>query len=260
MYTKEQLKENLKEMGLLPNDSIMVHSSMKSIGPVEGGGETVINALLEYFDRGLVMMPAHTWAQMGPEHSLYDPATEPACVGILPNLLLKRLGAVRSLHPTHSIVAYGMGAEAYVQGEENCTTPCTPGGCWDRLRKIDAKILLVGVTHIRNTFIHSIEEVYQVPERFTDKPVDFQIKMSDASVKQVSVYRHYNPHTEHISESYDKLSEAFYATEAAKKGKFGDAASILCDAGRLFEVTGRILSHELNCLMDRETIPCEWWK
>ena len=49
MYTKEQLKENLKEMGLLPNDSIMVHSSMKSIGLVEGGAETVIDAIFRFW-------------------------------------------------------------------------------------------------------------------------------------------------------------------------------------------------------------------
>lgn len=260
MYTKENLISDLEQMGLLSTDAVMIHSSMKAIGPVEGGGETVIDALLEYFSEGLVMMPAHTWAQMSEEYSTFHPETEPACVGLLPNLLLKRPGAVRSLHPTHSIVAYGEEASEYIKGEENCTTPCTPGGCWERLRHIRAKILLVGVTHIRNTFIHSVEEVYQVPERFTAKPVAFQIVMPDGQLKEVAVYRHYNPHTAHISESYDKLSEAFYGTGAAKQVKLGDADCILCDAEQLFTVTGRVLSREVNCLMDRKVIPKEWWK
>lgn len=260
MYTKEQLIDDLKKMGLKRADAIMIHSSMKSIGSVEGGGETVIDAFLEYFSEGLVMMPAHTWAQMGPEYAIFDPATEPACVGLLPNLFLKRKGAVRSLHPTHSIVAYGERATEYIAGEENCTTPCTPGGCWDRLREINAKILLVGVTHIRNTFIHSVEEIYDVPERLTPEPMEFQIHMPDGSMKAVTVHRHYNPYTEHISESYDKLSDAFYGTGAARKVCLGDAQCILCEAGKVFEVTGQILSHELNCLMDRDVIPAEWWQ
>ena len=260
MYTKEQLKSDFRKMGLKPTDAIMVHSSMKSIGPVEGGAETVIDALREYFSEGLVMMPTHTWAQMGPEHTLFDPATEPACVGILPNLFMKCEGVVRSLHPTHSIAACGKDAVEYIKGEEDCTTPCSPGGCWDRLRDINAKILLIGVTHIRNTFIHSVEEIYDVPERLTQEPVNFQIRMPDGSIKDVAVHRHYNSYTAHISESYDKLEKAFYDTGAATRGYLGDAECILCDAKSVFEVTGKVLAHELNCLIDRDEIPASWWK
>ena len=35
MYTKEDLKEYLKAMGLTGKETILVHSSMKSIGEVE---------------------------------------------------------------------------------------------------------------------------------------------------------------------------------------------------------------------------------
>ncbi|MBP3888093.1 MAG: AAC(3) family N-acetyltransferase [Cellulosilyticum sp.] len=259
MYTKQNLKQDLEMMGLLSTDTIMIHSSMKSIGNVEGGADTVIDALMEYFSEGLLMTPAHTWAQMSETYSVFDPIREPACVGIIPNLFLKRTGVVRSLHPTHSIAAFGKAAVSYIQGEENCTTPCTPGGCWDRLREIEAKILLVGVTHIRNTFIHSVEEVYEVPERLTAMPTSFQIKMPEGGLKEVKMHRHYNPYTAHISEAYDKLEQAFYDTGAAKKGHFGDAECILCDAKAIFEITGRILERELNCLIDREEIPQEWW-
>lgn len=259
MITKKNLVDDLKNAGLLPTDSVLIHSSMKSVGEVEGRADTVIDAFMEYFCEGRVMFPTHTWAQMSEEYNVFDPAVEPACVGILPNLFMKREGVVRSLHPTHSMAVYGKNAEDYIRGEENCTTPCTPGGCWDRLRSINAKILLIGVNHIRNTYIHSIEEVFDVPERLTKKPVDFKIKMSDGTLKNVSMYRHYNPHTAHISESYDKLTKAFYETGAAKRVKFGDAECILCDAKKLFEVTGRILSHGINCIMDMDEIPEEFW-
>ncbi len=260
MYTKAQLKAFLKAMDLSPSDAVMVHSSMKSIGETEGGADTVIDAFMEYFSEGLFMTPAHTWAQMNDTYSVFDPETEPACVGIIPNLFLKRPGVVRSLHPTHSIVAFGPSAAEYIQGEENCTTPCTPGGCWDRLRTIHAKILLIGVTHIRNTYIHSIEEVCDVPERFTAEPVLFHIKMPDGSLKPVSMYRHFNRHTAHISESFDKLRDAFFETGAAKRVSFGDASCILCEADKLFQITCQVLAHEPNCLIDRESIPADWWK
>ena len=153
VHTKESLMNDLQNMGVNRGDTIMVHSSMKAIGAVEGGADTVIDAFMEYFADGLFMMPTHTWAQMSPEYSLFDPAVEPACVGILPNIFRKREGVVRSLHPTHSIAAYGPRAISYIAGEENVTTPCQPGGCWSRLLEEDAKILMLGCTHIRNTFI-----------------------------------------------------------------------------------------------------------
>ena len=259
MYTKQSLKQDIENMGLLRTDAIMIHSSMKSIGEVEGGADTVIDALMEYFLEGLLMTPAHTWAQMSEAYSVFEPETEPACVGIIPNLFLKREGVVRSLHPTHSIAAFGKEAAFYIQGEENCNSPCTLGGAWDRLREVDAKILLIGVTHIRNTFIHSVEEVYQVPERLTTMPTLFQIKMPHGKLKEVQMHRHYNPYTAHISEAYDKLEQAFYDTGAAKKVRFGDAECILCDAKKVFEVTGKVLEQELNCLIDRAEIPKEWW-
>lgn len=258
-YTKAELKEQLSEMGLKATDAIMVHSSMKSIGNVEGGADTVVDAFMEFFSEGLFMTPTHTWAQMGEEHSLFHPQEEPACVGIIPNIFMHKEGVVRSLHPTHSIAAYGPKATSYIAGEENATSPCMPGGCWDRLRTVNAKILLIGVTHIRNTFIHAIEEVYEVPERFTAEPVPFQIKMPDDSIKEVLVYRHYNRILEHISESYDKMKEGYFETGAAKEVRFGDATCILCDANRLFEVTGAILEQEKNCFIDRDEIPKSWY-
>lgn len=260
IHSKDSLIRNLSEMGLHPSDAIMIHSSMKAIGEVENGADTVIDAFMEYFFGGLLMMPTHTWAQMSAQYNVFDPENEPACVGILPNIFMKREGVVRSLHPTHSMAVYGNGAKEYILNEENCTTPCTPGGCWDRLKDINAKILLVGVNHIKNTYIHSVEEVFNVPERLTEKPVDFVIKMPDGTIKKVSMYRHYNPYTAHISESYDKLTRAFYETGAAKKVQFGDAECILCDARRIYEVMEKILSHSINCVIDCEEIPEAFWR
>ena len=260
VYTKEDLKQHLAEMGLKGTDAVMVHSSMKSIGNVEGGADTVVDAFMEFFAGGLFMTPTHTWAQMSAEYCVFDPKEEPACVGIIPNVFRKREGVVRSLHPTHSIAAFGPMAAEYIKGEENMTTPCQPGGCWERLRQIDAKILLVGVTHIRNTFIHAIEEIFDVPERLTEQPTLFKIKMPDGTLKEVSMYRHYNRILEHISESFDKMEDGYYKTGAAKKVRFGDAQCILCDTNRLVEVTEAILKQEPNCFIDREEIPEAWYE
>ena len=74
-YTKEDLKSCLLKMGLTGKEAIMVHSSMKAIGQVEGGADTVVDALMEYFQNGLLMTPTHTWAQMSKEYHVFDPAS-----------------------------------------------------------------------------------------------------------------------------------------------------------------------------------------
>lgn len=260
MYTKEELIEEIKQMGIQSTDTVLIHSSMKAIGEVEGGADTVLDAWMEYLKDGLLLLPTHTWATMSKTHNVYDPEKEPACVGLLPNLFMKREGVHRSLHPTHSLAAFGRDSKSFLEGEDKVTTPCAVGGCYDRLRNRNAKILLLGVNHVKNTFIHGVEELLDVPERFTEEPITFSIVYPDGSKKEVDMYRHYNKTTAHISESYSKLEEAFYETGAAKKVTFGDATCILCDANRIYEVTVKILSHQKNALMERESIPSEWWK
>lgn len=259
LYTKQNLTKQLAEAGLLPTDTVLIHSSMKSIGLVEGGADTVLDVWMEYFSEGLLLLPTHTWRQMSAEYNVFDPEKEESCVGLLTNLFRKRDGVVRSLHPTHSMAAYGRAAADYIRGEENCNTPCTPGGCYDRLRAVNGKILLVGVGHERNTFIHSVEEVLNVPNRLTDKPTMFYVVMPDGQQKKVYMRRHYNAMQPHISEDFVKLEQAFYDRGAAKRVPFGGASCILCDAEKVFEVTRDVLAPNPECLVTSPVIPRERW-
>ena len=61
MYTKEQLKKQLENVGLKREETILIPASMKSIGEVEGGADTVLAAWIEYFGHGLLLLPTHTW-------------------------------------------------------------------------------------------------------------------------------------------------------------------------------------------------------
>jgi aminoglycoside 3-N-acetyltransferase len=45
MYTKNDLKNQLKNMGLTGNETILIHSSMKSIGDVQDRAEGCASSL-----------------------------------------------------------------------------------------------------------------------------------------------------------------------------------------------------------------------
>lgn len=250
MITKQNLLDDIKNMGIKPSDTIVVHSSMKAIGDVEGGADTVLDALCEYVCDGLVILPTHTWGSMSEKHNVYDSDNEPSCVGLLSNIFMKRPGVVRSLHPTHSIAVFGKRAKAYIENEENCTTPCPRNGCWGRLYDEKSKILLIGVGFERNTFIHSVEEWFDVPERFTKHPTHFKIKMNDGTEKDSFMYRHYNRTCAHLSENFVKIESLCLERGVAKKHNFGKAQGWVCDTVALADLVERLLDENINVFTD----------
>ena len=46
-YTKLDLLQDLADMCLTGQETILIHSSMKSIGPVDGGADTVLDRPLQ---------------------------------------------------------------------------------------------------------------------------------------------------------------------------------------------------------------------
>ena len=276
-YNKQQLKDQLESMGLKGDETILIHSSMKAIGAVDGGADTVLDAWMEYFKDGLLLLPTHTWKTVNADNPVYNPYTTPSCVGLLTNMFMKRDGVIRSLHPTHSMSGYGKNAAEYLAGEEYNNTPCTPGGCYDRLKEVGGKVLLVGVGHERNTYIHSVEEVLNVPNRLSDMPMELVIELQEESnnsgklppynrdegwkkhtdnklCRKVYVRKHYNAQQPHISEDFVKLNQIFLDTGVVRKVKFGDADSLLCDAKGMFNIVRQVIAPDPGCIVTKDTL------
>lgn len=259
-YTSSDLLQDLAAMGLTGQETILIHSSMRSIGAVEGGADTVLDALTAFFVDGLLLLPTHTWKTVRADAPVFDVRRSPCCVGILPELFRQQPGVVRSLHPTHSLAGCGKNAADYLAGEELCNTPCTPGGAYDRLKEVGGKILLIGVTHARNTYIHSVEEVLNVPHRLSDRPMRLQSIDADGNAHTVWMRSHYNAQQPHISEDFVKLRQAYLDCGAAKTVRFGAAACTLCDARKIFEVTRHVLAPDPECIVTAPGIPPERWQ
>ncbi len=249
------LIQDLINMNLKSNDTILIHSSCKKIG---FDAEDILDTLMKYFKDGLLLLPSHTWATINENNPIYDPINTLPCVGILPTLFMKRKNVYRSLHPTHSILAYGNEALEYIKNEEFNNTPATPHGAYDRLRERNAKILLLGVGNERNTFIHSIEEVLNVPNRLSDKPMHLYIKINGKLIDSY-MRRHYNPIEPHISMKFPKLDKAFLTLGAMKEGTFGNAKALVCDANKLFNITKHILRKNPEIIINEEYINDSLW-
>lgn len=260
MFTRENLQENLCSMNINPKGTLLVHSSMKAIGEVEGGAETVLDALCDYMKNGLLVFPTHTWKTVGKSTFVFDSRTEPACVGVLPNLFLKREGVLRSLHPTHSVAALGKDADAYVSGEEYSVTPCPRNGCWGKLIDRDAEILFLGCTLRSNTFIHGVEEWNNIPDRTSDWTQQMTIIGKQGETYEMDAHRHECKQCEDISAHYGKLEPAFLKGRAIRYGHFGNAACIIGKAVEMEKIASSLLQKNPNLFVDDEAIPEKWYE
>ncbi len=166
MITVREVHKFLSEIGVKNTDTVVVHSSMRALGEVEGGCDGLIDAFCSYLTDGLLVIPTHTWGCVGAANPVFDVRNTSPCIGALPTVAAFRKDGVRSLHPTHSVAVFGKRAKEFIFGEEKCTSPCTPGGVWARLYDENAKILLVGVGLNSNTYIHAVDELYNIKQRF----------------------------------------------------------------------------------------------
>lgn len=259
MHTKHDIINALINAGIKPSDTLLVHSSMKAVGQVEGRADTVLDAFIEYLQDGLLIFPTHTWDQMNDEYNVFNPKTEPSCVGVLTNLFRQRPGVIRSLHPTHSVAALGRDAMEYTSREEQFDTPCARNGCWGRLYDRKAKILFLGCSLKRNTFLHSVEEWNQISARLMDKPRQLKIMKPEGSLLDRPMRGHFYSGGD-VSQNYDKMLEPFLHYGIATKCKIGEADSVLCDAVGMADLTTQYLQRTTRLFDDGKAIPLEWYQ
>lgn len=229
MFTQSSLLQDLRNLGVKPGDHLMVHSSLRAVGTVQNGADAVIDALMQAVSMGMLILPTHTWREWNNADGIFDPATEPSCVGALTELFRKRADVQRSWHPTHSVAAWGQGATDYVAGEEHTTTPCPRNGCWGRLYDIDAKILFLGAPVRANTYLHSVEEWHEIPNRLAKEATVFHIRTPDGKLLPCHQYRHFSTLGD-VSQHYGKIESDLLASGIAVQGQIGQARSVMMSA------------------------------
>ena len=111
MVTKQDIIKSFKDLGVMPTDVLLVHSSLKSFGHVEGGAETVIEALKEVVCDGTLVMPALRQRNFENAYKDWDVNTTPSDVGLITETFRKTKGVLRSNQETHSVCAYGKDAK-----------------------------------------------------------------------------------------------------------------------------------------------------
>lgn len=251
MHTKTGLFEQLKALEINPSGTLLVHSSLKSIGEVQGGADTVLDVLSEYMKDGLLVLPTHTWSYINATNPRFDVLNSPVCVGILPELFRRRPGVIRSWHPTHSVAALGKDAQAFIAGEESRDTPCSRDSVYGKLLDRKADIMLLGVDLRRNTFIHGIEEWVDIPGRMTDDHELLYTVTPEGEEIAVPSRRHCGLSW---SQHFWKVEQVLQEGGALRKGSFGDAVAMICGTVETTEILSRMLAVNPDLFSDNEPL------
>jgi aminoglycoside N3'-acetyltransferase len=93
---------------------------------------------------------------------IFDVRRTASKMGLLTEVFRRSHDVIRSLHPTHSVAAWGAKARQLIADHELAETPCGPATPWGRLLDCDGKILFMGVSIGTMTFFHFIEEALEL--------------------------------------------------------------------------------------------------
>lgn len=148
-----RLEDDLARLGIRAGMDVMVHSSMKAIGPVRGGAETVVRALLSVIGPdGTLLAPSFNHF----EAKVFNPLTTPTTNGAIAQAIWQHAEARRSLHASHAVAAIGARAVEYVADHlrNGVWAQSSPIG---RLIHGGGYVLSIGVGHERSTAYHIAE-------------------------------------------------------------------------------------------------------
>jgi len=234
---KDELIRDFKFIGLRPNDVVVVVSSMSSIGLIDGGATTFINALKEYIGKnGVIVMPSYPHRGMYDyltNYQVFDVTTTPSMNGIITEVFRTSEGVYRSLHPTHPICIWGKDAKDLIKGHELTKSPYDFGSPYEKFLKMNARNLCIGVDFDHMIMIRIIDDLYPdypVSMYMHDKTFKVSVKDYEGNLVEIET----KCHDPEISKTRFNMRIFPYLKDFMSIGRIGRAKSILIDSQILF--------------------------
>jgi aminoglycoside 3-N-acetyltransferase len=258
--TRTEIAKDLMKLGIKAGDLVFVHSSMRSIGYVQGGPDAVIDAIMDVLgSAGTLVTPAFSLPYGSMVDTLerdetFDPASTPSTVGLIPETFRRRQSVRRSLHPTSSVCAVGAKADLIILRESPFNSDFGVGTPLYKIMEHEGKILGLGADLGPVSFYHVIEDVLgkQFPVKVRLDKV-YNARVNEEGKVSVMPIRPFDPAV--ASTRIDKPENTWIRTlfteflidrGVLKVGCVGQARSWLLEAAELFEAQMELLKRGIT--------------
>jgi aminoglycoside 3-N-acetyltransferase len=178
--------------------------------------------------------------------------TAPTRMGWLTEHALMSPGGSRSVHPTHSVLAFGPRSADFVKDHHLCLTPFADRSPYARLVDFGGKILLIGVGLSGMTSFHRTED--RLGERFpvrVYRPEVFRVRCVDAAgrSREVSTLAH-DPFISRIRDC-DLMREEFLKSGVLREVSVGDGVVGMIDARAMDDLLEDLCRNRSQCIYGR---------
>ena len=235
LILKKDITDALHDMGLVRGQSLMVHTSLGSLGFVCGGPQVIIEALLETVgEEGTLMMPTQSWKNLDPKTGVhweepeewwqairdnwpaYDKRITPTnTMGAVAEMFRSWPGAIRSDHPARSVAAWGRYAD-YLTRDHDLSDIFGDSSPVGKLYELDGWVLLIGVDYDKNTSLHLADVRAEYPGKHNC--TEHSAVMEDGK----RVWKAYE--TLYVDgEDFKRIGKAFEESHTVAKTQLGDA-------------------------------------
>ncbi len=220
-WTVKAFADQLAKLGIEAGDRIMAHTSLRAARISREDTPRLLKAYFEVLGpEGALYVPAHAYVQQGSGRLPYDLNTPcHRLIGAFPEWLRKQPGAIRSDHPTHSIVGIGAGVEDILAGHAQ-VDPAGYGSPMDKLRRLGAKVLLIGCGLESCTLLHLAEVMAEVPYLYLPPHGLEPVGLSRVGGRVHEVPIRISPL---CSREFPRMEPILRASGALKVGSFGRA-------------------------------------
>lgn len=241
-WTKEDLKNQLKDIGIVDGDTVLVHSAMSKIGFVDGGPKTIVDALLETVgSKGHILMPNSPNARFQLDYiqeiESFDVLNDKSKLGAISEYFRTHKDAIRSWHPTEPVSCIGPDAEYFVGSHFNQPTPYNENSPFYRVAENNGKILMIGVTlDNAGTNLHTLEDAIEDFKYPIYHPTIFETKIVDPAGETHTVKTKVHDPVWSKKRKCDGLIPLFEERNVLEVVKFGNASTLLLEAKKMLDV------------------------
>jgi len=223
------VKKQLSDLGIKPGDVILMHSSMKSLCTDMTPSDFLCELMQALTTEGTLLLPGLTYESVTFDNPYFSISESEPCVGILPKTFMRLDGVMRSMHPTHSVFAWGLLAEEITCRHINDNTPVGQNSPFMLLAEFGGKILFVGDILHSCTFIHGLEEIVNAPYVLNKDMTQYTLKDTKGVISKKDYFTH---NFKGWEQEYPRIKDIL-SYPHIRSGKILSANCTVANAGKL---------------------------